>query len=256
MNASIILLFLFGPAIGSFLNVLIDRLPRGENLINSRSKCEGCSRILKWYDLIPVFSYILLFGKCRYCKAKIPARILLVEVLTGVSFIFTYFYYFSYLAQTNFLNFILILILLSCFTVIFFCDLQFGIIPDEMLVVILISSLLSNVFSNPSIIINNLIVGLLSAGFFLALFLATRGRGMGFGDVKFAFIIGLLLGFPKTVVVLYCAFLTGALVSLILILLGRKKFKGDTISFGPFLVFGVLIAVLLGDKLIRMLGIL
>lgn len=253
---SVIILFLFGSAIGSFLNVLIDRLPRGENILIARSRCESCSKTLAWYDLIPVFSYLLLSGKCRYCKTKIPKRIIFIELLTGITFILTYFYYFSYLAQSNLLYFIFILILISCFLVIFFTDLQFGIIPDEILVVILLTSVVFNVINMPALIIQNFITGLSSASFFLLLFVITHGKGMGFGDVKFSFVIGFLLGFPEAIFAFYSAFLTGALVSLILIIVGRKKFKGDTISFGPFLVLGVLIAVVFGEKIIGMLGIL
>lgn len=245
----IVAVFFFGSIIGSFLNVLIDRLPRGEDIFRSRSRCESCNRILKWYDLIPLFSYFLLDGRCRYCKKHIPLRILFVEILTGFLFLVSFLYFYIIYSTPLSISFFITLFVVSSFIVIFFTDFWHGIIPDEALIVLLTVSLISNLFLHRGDFFQYLLTGLVSFLFFLLIFVTTKGKGMGFGDVKFAFVIGFFLGFPGALFAFYAAFLTGAAVSFILIILRRKKLKGDTINFGPFLIIGIAIAVLFGDKI-------
>src|SRR3989338_671989 len=138
---------------------------------------------------------------------------------------------------------------------IFFADFSYGIIPVEFVAMIILSSLFllisypQNLFQN---LIVNIITGFLVFSFFLVIFLLTRGRGMGFGDVKLSFAIGLFLGFPKTIVALYVAFLTGMFISIILVLLGKKKLRGDSIAFGPFLVIGAVIGYFFGIQILNL----
>lgn len=243
MNVDLVLFssffFLFGLSIGSFLLVLADRIPRNEGIITGRSHCDYCHHPLSPLDLVPLFSFLLIGGKCRYCKKKLSRYYPVSEASTGILFVITYIAVGS--VSIPFLIFSLFIV--SCLIVIFFSDIQYGIIPDKIVYPALIITLLFQFADNftqmPSYIFSSAGAGL----FFLALFLITKGKGMGFGDVKFATLMGLVLGFPGIVYSLYIAFLTGAAVSLILILWKQKTLK-STIPFGPFLVFATLVVFL------------
>ncbi len=239
-----VVLFIIGIFVGSFLNVVIDRLPRKEGFITGRSHCDLCGHALAWYDLIPLLSYAFLLGKCRYCKKFIGYEYPLVELTTGLTFFLLPFIY----TQQFTLFFVDTLFLLALFIVIFYTDIWYGIIPDIILFLALFTLLPVFIFT-PSLILPHILAGIGACLFFLALFLGTRGRGMGFGDVKLAFFLGLLLGYPRIIVSLYAAFLTGAGVALILILWRKKKLRGDTIPFGPFLIVGAVLALFWGNLL-------
>lgn len=239
-----IFLFIIGAVIGSFTNVLIDRIPSQKFLSKSRSYCESCKKTLQWYDLFPLVSYLFLRGKCRHCKNPIPLRIFFVELLMGITFVLLYLL-FPASIEILMLMFIVCAILVA----IFFIDAKHRIIPDSLLLSLLLTTLLYHIFSKHELI-PYLLAGIGSFLFFLLLFLVTKGKGMGFGDVKFTFIIGFLLGFPAAVISLYAAFLTGAIISIILIVTGKKKARGSVIAFGPFLIIGIIIAALYTNEII------
>ncbi len=244
-----ILFFFIGITFGSFLNVLIDRLSTGRSVVGGRSYCEHCRKTLKPVDLIPLLSYLLLRGRCRFCKTKIPFRIFLVELLSGLAFLFILLQVTASVLLP--IPAIFLAIILLCFIGIFFADIIYGIIPDLMVVVCAIASLLFIIFGNLPLV-NHLLSAFFSFAFFFLLFALTRGRGMGFGDVKLSFILGLLLGFPNIIVALYLAFLTGAFVSIILVVCRKIRFFGGTIPFGPFLVGSTIIALFFGNQLLQM----
>ena len=133
--------------------------------------------------------------------------------------------------------------------VIFFADLKYGIIPDKIVFPAILVSAFYLLTMNYQLLAINFLSTLGAGLFFLLLFLITRGRGMGFGDVKFSFLMGLILGFPNIIVALYLAFLTGAIVGCILIIWRKKKVFGTAIPFGPFLVLGNFIAIFFGEVL-------
>ena len=262
-----IIILLLGLVIGSFLNILIDRIPKGESPIRGRSYCDKCKKTLKWYDLIPLFSFIILKGKCRYCRASLSWYYSVVELTTGIMFVVTTLFIlnnfkFSILNFQSNLNYsitnyqLLIplayyLFVVSCLIVIFFADLKYGIIPDKIIFPAIAVSFLYFLINHSSLIINHLFSAVGASLFFLLLFLITKGKGMGFGDVKFAFLMGLILGFPNIIVGLYVAFLTGAIIGCILILWRKKRVFGTAIPFGPFLVIGTLVSIFLGDFLFQ-----
>jgi len=231
-----------GLVIGSFLNVVIYRLPRGLGFVRGRSFCPKCKHKVNWFDNVPVISFLILKGHCRFCGKRISWQYPLVELLTGVLF------YLSYLSHLSFLSCLFICGLI----VIFFVDLEHQIIPDEIVIPLSILFLVYFLMTNPQLLITNyLITALISFLFLYFIFLLTKGKGMGFGDVKLAFLMGLVLGFPKIVVAFYLAFLTGAFVGVILILLSRAKLK-QKIAFGPFLVFGTIFSLLWGEKIVTL----
>lgn len=236
MNVGI---FLLGLSIGSFLNVLADRFPRDEGVITTRSHCDYCHHTLSPFDLIPVVSFFYLRGKCRYCKKKLSWYYPGGELLTGSLFVITYLV----VGTTSFPTLFFSLFIVSALIVIFFSDIKYSIIPDKIVYPAFVSTVLFQLLVNFHMI-SQYVFSATGAGlFFLALFLVTKGKGMGFGDVKFAVLMGLILGFPGIVYSLYIAFLTGAAVSLILILWKQKTLK-STIPFGPFLVFATLLVFL------------
>jgi len=250
-----VLFFILGLFIGSFLNVLSDRLPRQESVIKGRSYCEKCKKTLEWYDLIPLLSFILLKGKCRYCKANLSFYYPFAELITGILFTLTAFFVFngSQLLIFNFqslLSLIYYLLIVSSLIVVFFTDLKYGVIPG---IIIFFATLISFIYLmlNPQLPILPHLLSAVGAGlFFLALYIGTKKRGMGFGDVEVAFLMGLTLGFPDIVVSLYIAFLVGAIIGVIFIFLKKKKISGATIPFGPFLVLGTLSAIFWGGIIV------
>lgn len=248
-----VFIFLCGLAVGSFLNVLADRFSRNESVIKGRSYCESCKKTLGIKDLVPVFSFLYLGGKCRYCKTKLSWYYPLVEVTTGVLFIVTFWWTVNQFPASNFQyqisNVLYYLFLISSLIVIFFADIKYGIIPDKIIVPAILISFLYILLTTSYVLPAHFLSALGAFLFFFLIFFLTRGKGMGFGDVKFAFLMGLVLGFPNIVISLYIAFLTGAFVSLILILGGKKKLHGSTIPFGPFLVFGMLVALYFGETI-------
>lgn len=233
-----LIVFIFGLLIGSFLNVLIYRLPRGLSFAKGRSFCPECKKKISWYDNIPLLSFLILKGKCRNCKEKISWRYPAIELLTGTIFLV------SYLSHLSFLGYLLF----SSLIVIFFIDLKHFIIPLEIIYPLIILFLIFRIIDGN--FLNYFFSGLGAFLFLLILFLITRGKGMGFGDVQFAFLMGLALGFPKIIAAFYLAFLTGAIIGLILIIRGKAKFK-KPIPFGPFLSGSVFISYLWGEKIVN-----
>lgn len=241
-------IFLIGLFIGSFLNVLADRLSKEESITKGRSHCDKCKKTLKWHDLIPLLSFIFLKGKCRYCRSPLSFYYPIVELTTGIMFAGVFLFVGG--ANINFImiiNIIYYLLIVSSLIVIFFADLKYGIIPDKIIFPAILVSFLFSLFTAKESFevgfVNHLLSAVGAGLFFLLLFLITKGRGMGFGDVKFAFLMGLILGFPNIIVALYVAFLTGAIVGIILIIWRKKRMVGTSIPFGPFLVLGTLAAI-------------
>jgi len=249
--------FFFGCAIGSFLTVLIDRLPRGLS-IGGRSHCDHCKKQLGLIDLIPVFSYLSTGGKCRYCHKKLSSKYLILELLSGA--MFTVVFFFGYKPNEFFdvisIKFITVKILelvlaSSCF-VIFFSDEKYHIIPDSMDVVFGISAvLLRLIFDGLSI--QNILFIVLGGVICLPLLLiyfATKEKGMGFGDVKLAFVIGLLLSLKLGIAALYFAFISGAVIGTLLLVFGKSHWKSK-IAFGPFLLFGLVTVLLFQPEILQ-----
>jgi prepilin signal peptidase PulO-like enzyme (type II secretory pathway) len=237
-----LIILIGGLAVGSFLNVVIYRLPRKLSVVWGRSFCPRCKKKVSWFDNVPLLSFILLKGRCRACHSPISWRYPVVELLTAVLFVLGAR---PYLSNLRIAELGLTLILFSSLVVIFFIDLEHQIIPDEILLPVIV------LFFLRSLLTSNywLLAAALGASLFLFLiWFVTKGKGMGFGDVKLAFLMGLVLGFPKIVVAFYLAFLTGAIIGVILILVKKARF-GQKIAFGPFLAAATVITFLWGEKI-------
>ena len=229
--------FILGLCFGSFVNVLVYRLPRYITLLG-RSFCPKCRKRIAWFDNIPLLSFVLLRCRCRYCLKKISWQYPLVELVTALIFVLG----FKLLAFSNFLFFAL---LTPIFLAIFLIDLKFQTIPDELTFCgILIAFLFSLFFLGQNGFYSRILAGFIASTFLLLLHLFTHCRGMGLGDVKFAVFGGMVTGLDKLLIWLSTAFLTGAAVGLILILAKKAKLK-TKIAFGPFLIFALFLVLLL-----------
>jgi len=235
-------IFLLGLSIGSFLNVVICRLGSKEPILFSRSRCPKCGALLKWLDLIPLLSFVLTWGKCRYCHRKISLQYPLVELATGLLFLLI----FNQFSILNFINLFYYLIIICFLIVIFVYDLKYYLIPDKIIYPAIIISLLYSLFVIHNSLFNYLLSAISASGFFLSLVLISRGKWMGLGDVKLAILMGLVLGWPNILMALFLAFMSGAMIGLALIIAGQKTIKSQ-IPFGPFLSGATLLIMIYGQ---------
>ncbi|MDD3773971.1 MAG: prepilin peptidase [Patescibacteria group bacterium] len=245
-NIYIILVFYFLAGIiwGSFLGVIVERLIYQKNKwqldLFSRSHCLSCGHQLGLIDLTPLFSFIVLKGKCRYCQKPISWIVFLVEIYSGILFISSYF------AFGFNLNFIFAVVLGSVLGIILFYDLKANLVPDPLILILgllFIVKLIFNLepyFFDLSSFWQPILGALISASFFFLIHFLTRGRGMGLGDAKLGLVLGLFLGVKLSFFMLWLAFLIGAVFAIIMLILKLKK-RTDTIAFAPFLVVAFLI---------------
>ena len=252
-------IFLIGLAIGSFLNVVIYRLPIGEGIVIKPSHCMKCENKIKFYDLIPVLSYIFLKGKCRYCGEKISIQYAAVELLTALSLVGIYHMF----GWVNPIQTIAIMVLVSIFIAVFFIDLQHYIIPNEIIIFGLITGLIFSIlkgfnFNNLSLYnwsfladsTLGLVIGVVTFIVIVVLGLwMMKAEAMGMGDVKLMGVVGLYLGFKLTVLSMFLSFIIGSVISLLLIGLKAKKMR-DQIPFGPFIVLGSTVAAMWGNQIL------
>lgn len=214
----IILVGILGAIFGSVANALISRLPLDIPWSRGRSVCDNCKHKLGLLDLIPIISFLFLFGKCQYCHKKIPIRNLIVEILMSIFFIL------GYLSSLSYLGYVIVF----ASVVIAVMDWEVMLISDKMLWLLALA-----VFFNWGM--------LLGVGFIGGIWLITKKRAMGEGDIILMGILGYWLGLNRTIMALWWAFVLGAIVSVILMIL-KLKTRKDRIAFGPFLLIGSWIA--------------
>ncbi len=243
---------ILGAVIGSFLNVVIDRLPAGKSIAYPPSSCDACQHRLSWPDLFPVFSYLFLRGRCRYCKAKIPQRVFWVELGTGLLTGYL-FYRFGW---TPILP--VMIVYCSALIAIGMIDLKDGLIFPAIVFPAALVALIVNFFIPKLYSLHNLLFGLIGAAFgslflLLAFFLSKlilKKEGMGLGDVYMAAMMGLMVGFPNIIVALFGGIILGGLMAIFLVSSKRKSTK-DVIPFGDFLAIGTIITLLWGTQIMH-----
>jgi len=249
-----LVIFVFGLIIGSFLNCLIYRIKEKESFFVSRSFCPYCRHTLSWQDLIPVLSFLILKGKCRYCQKPISWQYPIVEISTAILFLIPLIYG----SPTSIIwSDLFVYWIFACFLIIIFVyDLKHYIIPDEVIYPAIGISLIYNIFYSLFkfhdfyFLINTVAAAALAAAFFLFIVLISRGKWMGVGDIKLAFFMGLVLGWPNILVALFLAFFVGAATGVGLIIAGKKRLSSK-VPFGPFLVSGTFLAIFFGENLIN-----
>lgn len=248
-----LIFFILGLIIGSFLNVLVYRLRDAETLLG-RSFCRNCKNQIRWYDNIPIISFVLLRGLCRDCETKISWQYPAVELLTGVLFALTGYYFFSSAGVLSWLETAWLLGILSCLIVIAAYDLRNMEIPISML---MISALITYIFFSvyfflvpESFFVSQLWYGILGgaivSGFFFLLVFWSRETWMGWGDVWFGFVVGSIVGLPLILPMLTLSFGLGAIVGLLAIAYGEKSMKSQ-IPFAPFLAAGTIATLFLSE---------
>ena len=260
MNPSVIvILFAFGLAIGSFLNVVAmrydgERFLFSTTLIGGRSHCEHCKKILRWFELVPLASFVVQGGRCRRCKARLSTQYPIVELLSGIIFVCVPLALGmgAGIAAPLIAVAALWIAIFEVLLVMTLIDIRLGIIPDEINIFLAIAGMLLLLIPVPldaaAVLVK--IIAALGGGVFFALLIAvTRGKGMGMGDLKLAIPLGLLFGWPEIVLVLMVAFVIGAVVGVVAVARGTNSMKG-TLPFGPFLALGAMTAFFWGAPII------
>ena len=243
-----VLIFILGITIGSFLNVCVYRIPRGDSILYPSSYCPNCGTALNWYDLIPILSYTFQWGKCRYCREPISLQYPVIEYLNGFLYLITYSKF-----GLN-IDFIFYVSIFSILIVISFIDLYTQIIPDYLNVLIFISAIiykiLSSTFQDMLWIFFNSMLGLIiSSGIFLIIIIVSKG-GMGGGDAKLIGGLGFILGIKLILLNIFLSFVLGAIISIFLLSL-KIKGRKDPIPFGPFICLSFIITIFCGDAIIN-----
>ena len=245
-----ILSFILGAVLGSFYNVCIYRIPNKLSVVNPPSHCYNCNTRLKSLDLVPILSWTLLRGKCRYCGQKISPRYALVELFTGILFVLVYNVYgFNVITLDYFL-------LVSLLVIITFIDLDHYIIPDELIIFGSVGALIFNILGQSISIKDSLLGGLICGGGMLVLIylieLITKKEVMGGGDIKLFGMVGLFLGVKLGLLTILLSVYVGAIYGVGNIIYSRFKRKefNSMIPYGPFISVGALISILYGTSMI------
>lgn len=236
-------IFILGAAIGSFLNVCIYRLPEQQSIISPSSRCPHCSTPIKFYDNIPILSFLLLRGGCRACGNPISIQYMLVEILNGAGYILVV-WRFGFSAES-----VLYALLFSALVVASVIDLYHRIIPDVITIPGIIAGLLASAFLLPSGIKDSIAGILLGGSIFFIVAIASRG-GMGGGDIKLIAMIGSFLGWTNVIITIILSSFLGSLVGIVMMILFSKGRKYP-VPFGPFLSMGGIISLFFNKEIIE-----
>ncbi|MBC2716702.1 MAG: prepilin peptidase [Desulfobacteraceae bacterium] len=243
----LIITFIMGACIGSFLNVCICRIPESRSIVTPGSSCPGCNTLIKFYDNIPIISYLLLLGKCRTCAEPISVRYPLVELLTGLLALA------SVIRFGISIDFLIYFIFISALLIITFIDLDHQIIPDVISLPGIPIGLLSSFFL-ASLYFKDALIGALIGGGSLFLIawgyhFITGKEGMGGGDIKLLAMVGAFCGWQGVFFTIFVASASGSLIGAVLMLFAQKDLK-FAVPFGPFLSLGAIAYIFFGPELI------
>lgn len=240
-----LLFFLFGTAIGSFINAASFRIGHGKNWISGRSACQKCQHQLKWWELIPVISFFLLKAKCSSCKESIASRYLLVELVMGALFLVAGQ---SFLLAFDYWTLLFELVLSSSLVFLFLHDLEFFILPDLVTIpslIVLFGLQLLRGYSVQEL----LLAILIGAGFFAFQFIISKGKWIGGGDIRMGALMGSALSWPGILIGLFLSYIYGSVIAIYL-LATKKKSMGAKLPFGTFLALGTLTTLWYGDAIL------
>jgi leader peptidase (prepilin peptidase)/N-methyltransferase len=232
-----------GLVVGSFLNVVIARLPAGRSVVGGRSACPACGAVIAWHDNIPVLSFAMLRGRCRHCAVRISWRYPIVEVVTAALFVG------AYLKFGVGIDLVAACLLLAALVALTAIDLDHQLLPDAITLPGILTGVAANVASPNGSLIDSLIGIAVGSGIFLVIILASGG-GMGGGDMKLGAMLGAFMGWKVALVALFLGVVAGGLGAVLFLATGRKGRK-DPIPFGPFLAVGGAVAMFWGQALIN-----
>lgn len=239
----LILTIILGLVVGSFLNAVIYRLHVEVSFLKGRSYCPFCKHDLNFLDLVPLLSFIVLRGKCRYCHKPISWQYPLVEAATTLAFVLVYFAFGLSAAFYVYLLFAAILIL------IFVYDLRYYLILDKVTLPAIVVCFLLSWLVLKNDVIQLLLGALVGGGFFLLQYVVSKGKWIGGGDFRLGALMGVMLGLQPLLVALFIAYLLGSLIGLCLVFFGKKKLKSQ-VPFGTFLSGATFITFLISDQII------
>ncbi|MBP3592070.1 MAG: prepilin peptidase [Clostridia bacterium] len=245
-----ILAGVLGLCVGSFLNVVIYRVPNGMNLAKPASHCTRCGYTLRPYDNIPVLSYLFLRGRCRKCGERISPRYMIVEIVNALLWLLSVHLFW----KENIVYAALCAVVLSTFICIFFIDLEHMLIFDRFVLILAAAGIVAIFFDTHTVWYDHLIGAVAAGGVFLLIYYLAiwvlDKEGLGFGDVKLAAVTGLLLGWMK---MLFAMLIASVVASVVLLILKRVRDdeNGKEYPFGPFIAGGAAIALLIGDPIIE-----
>ncbi|MGL5353490.1 MAG: prepilin peptidase [Clostridium sp.] len=241
-----LLIFFFGSIIGSFLNVCIYRIPEEKSISFPPSSCGSCNSMLNPKDLIPIFSYLFLKGKCRYCCEKVSKQYPIIEAVTGLLFVFIFIKFGFTLDSIKFMLLTALLIVIGIIDLkteyIYTSTIIFGIISGIIFIGI-------EYFNGFSISPVNYLLGALSASLILALIVFFTGA-MGWGDVELIFLIGLFLGIKLNLFNVFLSIVIGGLVAVVL-MATKIKSRKDSMAFGPYIAMSTYIVILFGNDILN-----
>ncbi len=253
----VVLMAVLGLSFGSFVNAAVWRLKSKKDLVRARSQCIHCRHTLAWYDLIPVISWVILKGKCRNCKKPISIQYPLVELAVGLFFVGSYLFWpVALYSLTAWVVFGLWLVAGVILAILFMYDLKWLVLPNKLtyplIVVGLVSALLRMITAQntPTVALNIGFSVLVLAGLYLLIFIWSKGKWIGLGDVKLSLALGLLLASWQ--LALICLFLANLLGCVVVVpgMAMHKLNRTSHIPFGPFLIIGFIIAGLWGQQII------
>ncbi|MEN2468016.1 prepilin peptidase [Ornithinibacillus sp. FSL M8-0202] len=239
---AIISFFLLGLVLGSFYNVVGIRLPQKVSFTNDRSRCPSCHHTLSWYDLIPVVSFFIQRGKCRYCGERISILYPIIELLTGILFAF------SYMMIGIELELIKVLLLVSLSIIVLVTDLKYMLIPNKLLLFFLPFFIILLIIDPIQPWWSPIIGAIIGISLIALIIIISRG-GMGAGDMKLFGLLGLVLGLEKVLMTFFLSCLLGAFIGVILMLFGIIK-KKQPVPFGPYIVFAAIISYFFTDRIL------
>lgn len=245
-----ILAGLIGLCVGSFLNVVIYRVPNEMNIAKPASHCPKCGYQLRWYDNIPILSYLILGGKCRKCKEHISIRYTLVEIFNMLLWLLSVYLFFD----ESIVYCIISMIACSLLICVFFIDLEHMLIFNRFSISIAILGLIAMFFDNYTDILDHILGGVIGGLVFVLLYFGSiwilKKEGFGWGDVKLVAAAGLLLGWQKLLFAMIVASVAGSIV-LLLIRAIQKDEEGKEYPFAPFIVAGIMVSMFIGSNVIE-----
>jgi len=249
----ILLVFILGLVVGSFLNVVVLRLKNGSSITFDRSRCVLCKHLLSPLDLLPLASFFLLHGRCRYCHKQISWQYPIVEFLTGLLFVLAWIKFQPSIWDTALtLAFGCLLVVIAVYDFKYYTILDKLVLPAFGLILLLnlYTDLVHGYALKNSTTILGLLGSLIVSGFFLVQYVLSKGKWIGFGDVKLGLFLGSLLGFSGSLLLLFLSYVSGGIVALGLLKFGKKSLSSP-VPFGIFLAFSAIVTMLYGEEIIR-----
>jgi leader peptidase (prepilin peptidase) / N-methyltransferase len=262
----VLILFGFGAIVGSFLNVLILRLPEEQSILG-RSHCMNCKRELNARELVPILSYVFLRGKCFGCGSRISPRYALIEIISALLFVITFLFISNTMVWSELSAWLMLaraLFIVSVMVVIFMIDLEHYLILDRIIfpsvIILFFLNAVMDLLQHTAFLDSYTYLGIIASlglfAFFGFLYVFSKGRWIGLGDVKLALLLGLALPFPLIIVGAFLAFFLGSAVGVILIATGNKTLSSK-VPFGTFLAVSTVLSIWVGEPLLHWyLGIL